>query len=174
VHVGVAAFWFGALSPLREVVAREPAEQSGATIAAYTKVATRLVPAVLICGALIGLVFIRSVAELATAYGALVLGKAAAFGVLMYLASLNKGRYAPGVAAGEPGAVRSFRRTAAAEWSVLAAVLVATALMTALFAPAHLEGAFGSHLLEPHTGQAPSPSSPGAASPIESPPDKAR
>jgi len=174
VHIAVAAFWFGALWPLREVALGEPAEQAGAAIAAYAKLAARLVPAVLICGALIGLVFIRSVAELATAYGALVLGKAAAFGVLMYLAALNKGRYAPGVAAGEPGAVRSFRRTAAAEWSVLAAVLVATALMTALFAPAHLEGAFGSHLLEPHTGQAPSPSSPGAASPIESPPDKAR
>src|SRR6185295_3008468 len=113
------------------------------------------------------LVFIRSVAELATAYGALVLGKAAAFGVLMYLAALNNRRYAPGVAAGEAGAVRSFRRTTGAEWSVL----VAVALMTALYAPAHLEGAFGSHLLEPHTGQAPSPSSPGAASPIESPPD---
>ena len=31
------------------------------------------------------------------------------------------------------------------------AVVVATALMPALFAPAHLEGAFGSHSLEPHT-----------------------
>ena len=167
VHIAVAAFWFGALWPLREVALSEPAERAGAAIAAYAKLAARLVPAVLICGALIGLVFIRSVSELATAYGALVLGKAAAFGVLMYLASLNKGRYAPGVAAGEVGAVRSFRRTAAAEWSVLAAVLVATALMTALYAPAHLEAAFGSHLLEPHSDAgAPAPgSTPANASP---------
>src|SRR4029079_11652649 len=151
VHIAVAAFWFGALWPLREVALGERAEQAGAAIAAYAKLAARLVPAVLICGALIGLVFIRSVAELATAYGALVLGKAAAFGVLMYLASLNKGRYAPGVAAGEVGAGRSFRRAAAVEWAARAAVLVATALMTALYAPAHLEAAFGSHLLEPHS-----------------------
>jgi copper resistance protein D len=169
VHAGVAAFWFGALSPLREVAAREPAERGGATIAAYTRLATRLVPAVLICGALIGLVFIRSVAELATGYGALVLGKAAAFGVLMYLAALNKGRYAPGVAAAEAGAVRSFRRTAATEWSVLAAVLVATALMTALFAPAHLEGAFGSHLLEPHSDTGTAPSSTPQNVPVDTP-----
>jgi len=174
VHIGVAAFWFGALWPLREVAAREPAEQGGAAIAAYTRLATRLVPWVLICGVLIGLVFIRSVGELATAYGALVLGKAVAFGLLMYLAALNKGRYAPGVAAGEAGAVRSFRRTAAAEWSVLGAVLVATALMTALYAPAHLEGAFGSHLLEPHTDPAPGADSPSATAPNRSPPDKAR
>ena len=172
-HVGVAAFWFGALLPLREVAAREPPERAGAAIAAYSTLTTRLVPLVLICGALIALVFIRSVAELATAYGALVLGKTVAYGALMYLAALNKRRYAPGVAVGEAAAVRSFRWTVAAEWSVLAAVLVATALMTALYAPAHLEGAFGSHLLEPHTDVAPGPGSPGAASPNQRPPGKA-
>ena len=75
----------------------------------------------------------------------MVLGKAAAFGVLMYLAALNKGRYAPGVAAGDERAARSFRRTVAAEWSVLVVVLVTTRVMTALYAPEHLEGAFGSH-----------------------------
>ena len=155
VHVAVVAFWFGALWPLHEVAAREPPEQGGATIAQFTKLATRLVPWVLICGALLALVFIRSLAELATGYGAMVLGKTAAFGVLMYLAALNRGRYGPGVAAA--GAARAFQRTAVAEWSVLAVVLVATALMTELSAPAHLEGAFGSHLLEPHDGSSPAP-----------------
>jgi putative copper export protein len=148
VHVAVVAFWFGALWPLHEVAAREPAERGGAAIAEYTRLATRLVPLVLICGALLAFVLIRSVAELATAYGALVLGKTAAFGGLMYLAALNRRRYGPGVAAAATGAARAFQRTAVAEWSVLAAVLVATALMTELTAPAHLEGAFGSHLFE--------------------------
>ena len=111
----------------------------------------------LICGALLALVLIRSVAELATAYGAMVLGKTAAFGALMYLATLNRRRYGPGVAVRDAGSVRAFTRTMAAEWSVLAAVLVATALMTALFAPAHLEGAFGSHSLEPHTDSSTAP-----------------
>lgn len=157
VHVAVVAFWFGALWPLHEVAAREPPEQSGATIAQFTKLATRLVPWVLICGALLAFVFIRSVAELATGYGAMVLGKTAAFGVLMYLAALNRGRYGPGVAAAAAGAARAFQRTTVAEWSVLAVVLVATALMTELSAPAHLEGAFGSHLLELHDGSSPAP-----------------
>lgn len=153
VHVAVVAFWFGALWPLHEVASREPAEQGGAAIAQFTKLATRLVPWVLICGALLALVFIRSVAELATGYGAMVLGKTAAFGVLMYLAALNKGRYGPGVAAAAAGAARSFQRTAVAEWSLLAMVLVATALMTELTAPAHLAGAFGSHTLGSHSGE---------------------
>jgi putative copper export protein len=105
-------------------------------------------------------VLIRSVAELATAYGAMVLGKTAAFGVLMYLAALNRRRYGPAVAAADAAAVHAFKRIAATEWGVLALVLVATSLMTALFAPAHLEGAFGSHLLEPHTDSSAPPAGP--------------
>ena len=157
VHVAVAAFWFGALWPLREVAARESPEQGRATIAEYSRLAIRLVPWVLICGAVLAFVFIRSVAELATAYGAVVLGKTAAFGVLMYLAAINRRRYGPGIAVAAADSLRAFQRTAVAEWSVLAVVLVATALMTALLAPAHLEGAFGSHLLEPHNGSSSAP-----------------
>jgi putative copper export protein len=160
VHVAVAAFWFGALWPLHEVAARETAERGGAAIAEYSRLAIRLVPWVLICGVAIAVVLIRSVAELATAYGAMVLGKTAAFGVLMYLAALNRRRYANGVGVAATDAARAFQRTAIAEWGLLAAVLVATALMTALYAPAHLEGAFGSHLLEPHDGSSTAPPAP--------------
>jgi hypothetical protein len=87
----------------------------------------------------------------------MVLGKMAAFGVLMYLAAVNRRRYGRGIAAAATDAQRGFQRTAFAEWTVLAVVLVATALMTALYAPEHLEGAFGSHLLEPHDGSSPAP-----------------
>jgi copper transport protein len=166
VHVGVAAFWFGALWPLNLIAGRESAERGRVAIAEYSKLAVRLVPWVLICGALLAVVLIRSVAELATAYGAMVLGKTAAFGVSMYLAAMNRRRFDGALAIGDAGAVRAFRRTVAAEWGVLAAVLVATALMTALFAPAHLEGAFGSHQLEPHTSSgAPAPTSQPASKP---------
>jgi len=158
-HVGAAAFWFGALWPLLAVAGGETPERGGALIGEYSKLATRLVPWVLICGALLAVVLIRSVAELATAYGALVLGKTAAFGVLMYLAALNRRRHGPRVAAGDANAARAFKRLASAEWGVLAVVLVATALMTALFAPEHLEGAFGTHLLE-HTDSSAPPAAP--------------
>ena len=84
----------------------------------------------------------------------------------MYLAAENRRRFDGAIATGDGGATHAFRRTVAAEWGVLAAVLVATALMTALFAPAHLEGAFGSHELEPHTG-APAPTSPSQPNPTD-------
>jgi len=169
VHVGVAAFWFGALWPLRAVAGGEPAERGGALIGEYSRLAARLVPWVLICGVVLAVVLIRSVAELATAYGAMVLGKTAAFGVLMYLAMLNRRRYGPRVAAAEPAAVLAFKRTASVEWGVLAAVLVATALMTALFAPEHLEGAFGSHLTGPHTDSSATPAAPPPRQPAGTP-----
>ena len=73
----------------------------------------------------------------------MVLGKTAAFGVLMYLAAFNKGRYGHRRCGGRGGCCAGVSADRRAEWSVLAVVLVATALMTELNAPAHLEGAFG-------------------------------
>jgi putative copper export protein len=163
VHVAIAAFWFGALLPLRMIAERESAEQGGATIARFSQLAVWLVPLVLVCGVSISLVFIRSFAELGTAYGAIVLGKTAAFGALMYLATLNKRRYGPLIARADAGALRAFKRTVVFEWGLIAGVLVATALLTSLFAPGHLEGSFGSHLLDTHApGAAPSPENGGS------------
>ncbi len=51
---------------------------------------------------------------------------------------------APGVRAGDDGRVtHSFRRIATAEWVLIVLILLATAVMTSLYAPEHLEGAFG-------------------------------
>ena len=75
-------------------------------------------------------------------------GQALAFGGLMWLAALNKRRYGPAIASGDQAAVAGFKRTVAIEWCVLAAILIATALLTALFAPEHLEGSFG-HAIDP-------------------------
>ena len=149
-HVGVAAFWFGALVPLRVLVRTESAERSGAAIARFSALATRLVPIILLCGVILSVTFIRSFAELWTGYGAMVLGKALAFGALLGLASLNKWRFAPRMVRGDAGAVALFRRTVAIEWVLLAAILVATAALTSLYAPEHLDTAFGAgHGVEP-------------------------
>ncbi len=164
VHVAVAAFWFGALWPLHRVVSLEPSHIASAVVARFSWIALRCVPLILVCGALLALVMIRSIAELLTPYGAIVLGKTLAFGGLMWLAALNKWRFAPRLAVGA-AAARSFKRTVVAEWVVLAGVLVATALLTSLFAPEHLEGTFGpEHVREPeHSAGAP------RSEPVESP-----
>ena len=88
------------------------------------------------------MLFIRSFAELATPYGAMVLGKSLGFAALMALAAQNKWRFAPRLLAGDVGAVPALQRTIAAEWALIATVLVATAVMTSLYAPEHLDRSF--------------------------------
>jgi putative copper export protein len=149
-HVGVVAFWFGALWPLRLVAAVEPAERAGAIVARFSARATWLVPLILVCGALMTVVFVRSFDELLTPYGAMVAGKTLGFGVLLGLASLNKWRYGPRMLVGDREAAAALGRTALVEWGMLAAILIATAVMTALYAPEHLEGSFApEHGAEP-------------------------
>jgi len=153
VHVAVVAFWFGALWPLASLVKTEAAEHAAAIVAKFSVLALRLVPLVLICGVALAVVLIRSWAELLTAYGAIVVAKTASFGVVLALASLNTSRSSARIASGDSEAKQRFNRTALLEWSLLAIVLIATAVMTTLFAPEHLEGSFSDHLQPTHGPQ---------------------
>jgi putative copper resistance protein D len=141
VHVVVAAVWLGALAGLY-VALREQGAASGALVARFSAHAAFAVPAIFVCGLVMSALFIRSFAELATPYGAMVLGKSLAFAVLMALAARNKWRFGPRLLAGDTSAVGSLLRTIKAEWVLIAVVLAATAVMTSLYAPEHLEGSF--------------------------------
>ena len=141
VHVVVAAVWLGALAGLY-IAARETGTASGPLVARFSAHAGAAVPAIFVCGFLMSVLFIRSFAELATPYGAMVLGKSFSFAVLMALAAHNKWRLGPRLSAGDASAVPALQRTVKIEWVLIAAVLVATAVMTSLYAPEHLEGSF--------------------------------
>lgn len=141
VHVAVAAVWLGALAGLH-AAAREEGARSGALVARFSRHATRAVPAIFVCGFLMSVLFIRSFAELATPYGAIVLGKSLVFAALMALAARNKWAFGPRLLAGDGSAVPALQRTIKAEWALIALVLVATAVMTSLYAPLHLDGSF--------------------------------
>ncbi len=150
VHVAAAAFWFGALWPLFAAAGEGPPQRAGILLHQFTRLAIRIVPLVLVAGVGMSVVFVRSVSELATPYGAMLIAKTVGFGACMALAGLNKGRFAPAVGAGDERATRSFRCTVAAEWALIVVILVTTAVMTSLYAPEHLEGAFGAgHTTEP-------------------------
>jgi putative copper export protein len=148
VHVGIAAVWLGALTGIL-VAARDTGVAAGALVARFSAQAVRAVPAIFVCGLLMGVLFIRSFDELATPYGAMVVGKSAAFAVLMGLAAQNRWRFGPRLRAGDGAAVPPLVRTVKAEWVLIAAVLAATAVMTSLYAPEHLEGGFGQHETAP-------------------------
>lgn len=141
-HIAAAAFWFGALWPLALVARREPAPHAAALVLRFSRIALRTVPLILVCGVAMAALFVQSVAELWTGYGALLIAKAALFGVLMALAALNRTRYAPALASGDETARLAFTRVVRAEWLLIACVLIVTALMTELFAPENLHGTF--------------------------------
>lgn len=140
-HVAVAAVWLGALAGLY-FAAREEGTASGALVARFSRHATYAVPAIFVCGVVMSVLFVRSFAELATPYGAMVLGKSLAFAGLMALAARNKWAFGPRLLAGDGSAVPALQRTIKAEWALIAAILAATAVMTSLYAPLHLDGAF--------------------------------
>jgi copper resistance protein D len=141
VHVVVAAVWLGALAGLY-IAARENGTASGPLVARFSAHAGAAVPAIFVCGFLMSVLLIRSFAELATPYGAMVLGKSFGFAVLMALAAQNKWRLGPRLSAGDASAVPALQRTVKAEWVLIAVVLVATAVMTSLYAPEGLHGSF--------------------------------
>ena len=153
VHVAVAAFWFGGLAPLGTVALREPAAIGAGVVARFSRLAAYTVPLIFVAGVSMAVLFIRSWDELVTGYGAMIAGKTLAFAALMALASFNRWRFVPALSAAAAragGAERplagesaALRRTIAAEWVIVALVLAATALMTALFAPENLHAAFG-------------------------------
>lgn len=141
VHVAVAAVWLGALAGLY-LSARETGVASGILVARFSAHAVLAVPAIFVCGFLMSVLLIRSLDEVFTPYGAMVVGKSLAFAALMALAALNRWRFGPRLLAGDGSAVPALERTVKAEWLLIAAVIAATAVMTSLYAPEHLEGSF--------------------------------
>jgi putative copper export protein len=144
VHLGVAAFWFGALWPLAIVASRESIERTAAVVTRFSVLAVRTVPLILVCGAAMALLFIRSFDELVTGYGAMIVLKTVVFAMLIGLAALNRQRFGPAIAAARHAALGAFKRVVAAEWVLLAGVVIASALMTELLAPENLHATFSS------------------------------
>jgi putative copper resistance protein D len=61
--------------------------------------------------------------------------KVAGFAVLMGFAALNKWRFGPALSRGDARATAAFRRSLAAEYVLIAAVLSVTAVLTSFYSP---------------------------------------
>lgn len=133
-HLAIVSFWFGALAPLYLVSSKESAGVAAGIVNRFSRIAGGWVPAILVAGVLMTLVLVDRWAVFAEGYGLLLLVKAAAFIVLMWLAGLNKWRYGPAMAAA-PSATAAFQRTVAIEYVLISIVLFATAIMTTFFSP---------------------------------------
>ncbi len=137
VHLLIIAFWFGALLPLYVAASRETVADNAFVIENFSAIAAWLVPIIFVAGLGMSVLLLEEFNNLWTAYGVSLLAKVSGFAALMGLATLNKWRLGPAIAAGHAPALRNFQRSVVAEWSLIVAVLVVTAIMTGLFSPIH-------------------------------------
>lgn len=134
-HLWVIAFWFGGLVPLYVASIKESPATAAQLIARFSLIATWLVPCIAVAGVVMALMLLPNVAALMEPYGLLLVFKAIGFALLMGFAALNKWRLGPAVASGDARAVQVFRRSVAIEYVLICLVMIATAVMTALFSP---------------------------------------
>jgi putative copper resistance protein D len=136
VHLFIAAWWFGSLWPLRQALTLEPREQAARLTRVFSAVAVWLVPLIPVAGLGLALGLLPGWAALLAPYGQLLMLKVALFAGVMALAAVNRLRLTPALARGEPAALPRLRRTVAAEYVLLCAVLAATAVLTGFLSPA--------------------------------------
>jgi putative copper export protein len=134
-HLLIVAFWFGALWPLYLASLRETPARASDIIEQFTAVATWLVPVILLAGIVMAVLLLPNISALSEPYGKLLIAKAVGFAVLMGLAAANKWRLGPALVHGPVQSGRWFRRSVAAEYVLIAAVLTITAVMTSFFSP---------------------------------------
>jgi putative copper export protein len=135
VHLAVVAFWFGALAPLYLLSAKAPDAAVG-VVEDFSRMALWLVPGILIAGALMTFLLVDRWTVFGEGYGLSLLVKLGAFAALMALAALNKWRYGPALSVSR-NATAAFQRTVSAEYALICAVLMVTAVMTTFFSPEH-------------------------------------
>lgn len=135
VHLLILAFWFGALGPLYLASIWETPGRASDLIERFTAVATWLVPVILLAGVGMAALLLPGVASLGEPYGRLLIAKVIGFALLMALAAANRWRLGPALAEGTIQSQRLFRRSVAAEYVLIAAILTITAIMTSLFSP---------------------------------------
>jgi putative copper resistance protein D len=133
-HLLVIEFWFGALLPLVFATRADP-QLAARSVQRFSRIATALVPLILIAGLGMAWLLIPSWQVLGEPYGQLLLAKLIGFGVLLGLAALNKWRLGPELKTAGPHAARRFQRTVVSEYVLIGAVLVITAVMTSFFSP---------------------------------------
>ena len=129
-HLAMAAFWIGALLPLRRM-ARTDDPRAGAVAERFGQAAAWAVAALIVAGGLLAWRLVGDVETLvSTTYGWTLLAKLAAVGLLLSLAALNKLRLTPALRAGDAGAGARLARSIEWELAAVAAILLLTATLT--------------------------------------------
>lgn len=132
-HLLAAAFWVGALIPLR----RAALAPTGADLLHhFGNVAAFAVSVLILAGTSLAWLLSGSVTALiGTAYGLALLLKVALVAVLLGFAAVNKVRLVPALRAEKPGAAHALRRSISMEMLAVILILLATATITGVTTP---------------------------------------
>lgn len=132
-HLLTAAFWVGALIPLRHA-----ADKSGgaALLHRFGQCASFSVAMLVVVGVVFAALMSGSLTALmTTAYGWTLLAKLGVVSGLMGLAALNKWRLVPALASGTPSAAQHLHRSIQVEIFAVVLILLATATLTSVTTP---------------------------------------
>ena len=132
-HLLAAAFWIGALLPLRHAVGQP---EGARLLHRFGNVASLTVALLVVVGLIFAWLMTGSFSNLLlTAYGWTLLAKLGVVSGLMALAALNKWRFVPALASGTPVAVCHLRRSIQIEAIAVLLILMATATLTSITTP---------------------------------------
>ncbi len=134
IHLVVAAFWIGILTPLRKL-ARDPATLSNAARLGHRfgQIASLAVPTLIIAGLIMTWFLVGSMeALLFTPYGQFLVIKVAVVGALLVLALLNKTRFVPSLQQGNISSGQALARSIQFEWVFIWLILLATGIFTSV------------------------------------------
>lgn len=132
-HLLAAAFWIGALLPLRHAVGQP---EGARLLHRFGNVASLTVALLVVVGLIFAWLMTGSFSNLlSTAYGWTLLAKLGVVSGLMALAALNKWRFVPSLASGTPAAVPHLRRSIQIEAIAVLLILLATATLTSITTP---------------------------------------
>ncbi|WP_299734104.1 CopD family protein [uncultured Tateyamaria sp.] len=132
-HLLAAAFWIGALFPLRHAVGQP---EGARLLHRFGNVASFTVAMLVTVGLIFAWLMTGSLSNLiSTAYGWTLLAKLGVVTGLMALAALNKWRFVPALASGAPAAMPHLRRSIQIEAVAVVLILLATATLTSITTP---------------------------------------
>jgi putative copper resistance protein D len=133
VHLLAAAFWVGALAPLRHAVSQS---DGAALLHRFGNIASVTVGLLVVVGLVFTWLMTGSfMALFTTAYGWTLIAKLSVVAGLMALAALNKWRLVPALASGDPTAAPHLRRSIQIEAVAVLLILIATAALTSVTTP---------------------------------------
>ena len=136
-HLLGAAFWLGALAPLRRAIGVLQPAEAWAVVAAFSRRAVYAVGAIVASGLLLGVMHLGTLDTLRTSsYGQRLLVKLGLAGAVIGIAAYNKVVLTPALARGDGDAALRLRLNIAAEIGLLVLILGAAVALTLVPPPA--------------------------------------